>query len=210
MPADREWTPYPHEEVRVHLLWRKRILLGLLVGALFLMWALSLGVQTETEEQLEIYGGDGSSIQINRPDEQQRTEPAASVTLRPGETARLNEDLTVNDTSQRQGERSGATVPERPSGIPFVGILMVLAPFLAAIAAWRYLGEEGTSIEVNYGVYKGSMPLEMITATHAKHLYTGSELHENPFGKVRSDYLREAMNDPARDHGPVFGPATRR
>lgn len=203
MPASDEWTPYPHEEVRVRLLWRKRILLALLVGTLFLAWALSLGVQTETTEELDIYGGDGSNIQVNRPDDPDRNRPAASVTLRPGETARLEEDVNLDEQPQRQGEPSGAPVPERPSGIPFGGLLLLLLPFLAAVAAWRYLDAEGTSTESNYGIYKGPMPLEMVTATHADHVVTSELVDRNPFGKARTDYLRDAIEDPARQHEPA-------
>lgn len=204
MPDERpEWTPYPHEEVRVRLLWRKRILLGLLIGALFLFWALSLGITGDTEESLQIYGDDGGSVQIQQPDQQQRDRPAATVSLRPGETAQLKEDLRLGDQpAERQGR--GAPVPDRPEGIPFTGLLLLLAPFLAALAAWRYLSTQGASTEVNYGVYKGALPLELVTASHAKHVQTGSEVLENPFGKARSDYLRDALNDPAREHGYRF------
>lgn len=185
------WTPYPHEELRVNLLWKKRIILAVILGLLFLLWALSLNVNTDTETQLEVFGGDGSTVTVDRPDDQDQVSPAASVTLRPGETARLNEDLTLTDGDTQPGDQ-GAQIPEQPPGIPFLGLLLLIGPFILAFLLWRYLGTRGTSTEVNYGIYKGAMPLEAITATHRKLVETGKRVDENPFGKVRSDYLRDA------------------
>ncbi|MDX1610722.1 MAG: hypothetical protein R3185_00020 [Candidatus Thermoplasmatota archaeon] len=194
------WTPYALEDVRVQLLWKKRILLAVILGLVFLIWALSLSVSTETEEQLTVYGGDGSSVTVRRPEETQ-VEPAAQVLLRPGETARLNEDLTLSDGETQPGER-GAQLPPEPEGIPFLGLLLFLGPFLLAIAIWRYLGNQGTSTEVNYGIYKGAMPLEMITSSHSHMVLTGRKVEHNPFGKERSDYMREATADPADPRDP--------
>lgn len=205
---ESQWTPYPHEAVRVSLLWRKRILLGLLIGALFLFWALSLGVATDTEEEIDVLNDDGDKVSVQRPDQDERERPVASVTLRPGETARLDNDLTLGDDGP-QRQPGGAPVPDRPEGVPFMGLLLLIGPFLLAVLAWRYLSLQGASTEVNYGIYKGSMPLELVTATHAPQVQTGQEVPANPFGKARGDYLRDALNDPAREHGPRFGARAR-
>lgn len=204
MAEGSQWTPYPHEEVRVSLLWRKRILLAVLIGTVFLFWALSLGIDTDTTEEVDVLNGNGDQVQVQRPDQQQQERPTATVTLRPGETARLNEDLNVGERPEPSG-RQGATVPERPGGIPFGGLLLLIGPFILAVMAWRHLSEQGASTEANYGIYKGALPLELVTATHAGEVQTGQEVEQNPFGKVRSDYLRDALNDPARQHGPSFG-----
>jgi hypothetical protein len=186
------WTPYPHEDVRVHRLWRKRILVGLLLAALFLTWALSLGVTTETEEQVQVYGGgDGSQVSVQRPEEQ-KEKPAATVTLRPGEVARVNEPIDVaQDGTDRQGQ--GASVPEPPDGIPFLGIMLLVGPFIVALLAYRHLASSGDVAEANYGVYTGPMPYEMITAGHDDLVRTGERVEQNPFGKRRRDYLRETI-----------------
>lgn len=185
------WSPYPHEDVRIHRLWRKRILIGLLVGALFLAWALSLGVTTETERQVQVYGGDGNSVSVQRPEDQD-DEPVATVTLRPGEVARVQNPLSLgaNDT-QRQG--TGTPSPQLPQGIPFLGIALLVGPFLVAIWGYRYLANQGDVTETNYGIYSGPMPYEMITASHADLVKTGEHVDQNPFGKSRRDYLRETI-----------------
>lgn len=203
------WTPYPHEDVRVQLLWRKRIILAVILGLLFLLWALSLNVTTDTEEQLTVYGGDGSSVTVDRPDDSS-TQPAASVTLTPGETARLDDDLTLEDESSQSGQRSGQ-IPDQPEGIPFLGLLLLLGPFILALLLWRYLANQGASTEVNYGVYKGALPLELVTATHSDLVLTGKRVEHNPFGKGRTDYLRDAAEDLGRGdamaerRGPTTG-----
>jgi hypothetical protein len=185
------WTPYPHEEVRVHRLWRKRILIGLILASLFLVWALSLGVTTDTTEQVQVYGEDGDEVTVQRP-EDDRQRPAATIELSPGETARLDEDLEANqEETQRQGQ--SASVPERPDGIPFFGILLLVGPFLVALWAYRYLATQGDATEANYGIYTGPMPYEMITSGHQELVKTGEHVEENPFGKRRRDYLRETM-----------------
>lgn len=202
MPEDDPWTPYPHEGVRVSLLWRKRLILGLIVGALFAFWATSLGVTTDTDEDVNIIGEDGDDISVERSEDDDN-EPIASVTLQPGETARMDEDLTLGE--QEPPPRMGTPAPDPPDGIPFLGILLLLGPFLAALYAWRYLADQRTSNVVNYGIFKGPMPLEMVTASHATLVQTGREVERNPFGKARGDYLRDALNDPAREHGPSLG-----
>lgn len=185
------WTPYPHEPVRVHRLWRKRILIGLVLGALFLAWALSLGVTTDTEQQVSVYGGDGNEVSVQRPEEQDR-DPSATVTLRPGEVARVDNPLNLGgEDTQRQG--SGASVPEPPEGIPFLGILLLVGPFLVALLVYRNLANAGDVAEANYGVYTGPMPYEMITAGHDDLVRTGEHVEQNPFGKRRRDYLRETV-----------------
>lgn len=203
MPEDNQWTPYPHEEVRVQLLWRKRLLLALLIGGLFAFWATSLGVSVDTDQEVDIIGEEGDTAQIERSEEEEE-EPVATVTLRPGETARMEEEMTLGDEPQPTAP-TGPRVPERPEGIPFLGIFLLLGPFLASIAAWRYLQEEVTTTEANYGIYKGALPLETITADHAGLVRTGKHVQHNPFGKRRNDYLRDALNDPAREHGPRLG-----
>ncbi len=201
MPEDDQWTPYAHEPTRVALLWRKRLILALLVGALFAFWATNLGVTLDTEEQLDILGEDGDSVTIER---EEREEPVASVTLTPGQTARLEEDLELGDPEPVTAP-TGPQIPERPPGIPFMGLLLLFGPFIAALAAWRYLKDDATGTEANYGIYKGALPLELLTAQHAGLVRTGQEVEQNPFGKHRNDYLRDALNDPAREHGPRLG-----
>lgn len=185
------WTPYPHEGVRVHRLWRKRILVGLILAGLFLVWALSLGVTSDTEQEVEVYGGDDQEVSVDRPQDDD-SGPVATVELRPGETARLDDDMDVSrDGTERQG--TGSSVPERPGGIPFLGILLLLGPFIAAVLAYRHLANQGDVTQANYGIYTGPMPYEMITSGHADLVKTGEAVSHNPFGKSRRDYLRETI-----------------
>lgn len=207
MSERAEWTPYPHEPLRVQLLWRKRIVLALILGIVFLFWALSLGVTTDTQEQLTVYGGDGDSVTIERPEDSD-TQPAATVTLRPGETARLDEDLTLSEGDREPGGQGGQ-IPEQPPGIPFLGLLLLIGPFILAYLLWRHLGNQGASTEVNYGVYKGAMPLEMITSSHSNLVLTGRQVDQNPFGKERTDYLREAGMVEAPSPQPPVTPSPR-
>lgn len=186
----------------MRLLWRKRLILGLIIGLLFAFWATSLGVTTDTEQDVNIIGEEGDDISVERSEDDQE-EPVASVTLRPGETARMDEDLTLGE--QPDTPRMGSPPPERPAGIPFAGLLLLLGPFLAAVYAWRYLSAQTTSSQANYGIYKGALPLEAVTASHATLVRTGRTVETNPFGKARGDYLRDALDDPAREHGPRLG-----
>lgn len=203
MPEDNQWTPYPHEEVRVQLLWRKRLILGLLIGGLFAFWTMSLGVGVDFDQEVDIIGEDGDTVQVEQTEDEEE-EPVATVTLRPGETATMDEDINIGDEPAPTAP-TGPQMPERPPGIPFMGILMLLGPFLAAFGAWRYLQNEVTTTEANYGVYKGPLPLERITSHHAGLVRTGKQVEQNPFGKRRNDYLRDALNDPAREHGIRLG-----
>ncbi len=202
MPEDDQWTPYPHEPVRVSLLWRKRLILGLLIGGLFAFWAASLGADLEFDSEVDIIGEDGDTVQVEQSEEDE--EPLATVTLSPGETATMDDDLELGDADAPVAP-TGPLIPERPPGIPFLGLLLLLGPFLAALSAWRYLQDQSTSTEANYGIYKGALPLEAITAQHAGLVRTGREVEDNPFGKRRNDYLRDALNDPAREHGLRLG-----
>lgn len=196
------WTPYPHERIRVHRLWRKRILVGLILAGLFLAWALSLGVTSDTEEQVQVYGGDGNEVSVDRPEEE-NSGPVATLTLSPGETARLNEPLdTTREGTDRQG--TGSSVPPRPDGIPFLGILLLVGPFIAAVLAYRHLANQGDVTEANYGIYTGPMPYEMITSGHADLVQTGEHVEHNPFGKSRRDYLRETI-EPRRRFREIDG-----
>jgi hypothetical protein len=202
VPEDDPWTPYPHEEVRVGLLWRKRLILAAIVGGLFLFWAMSLGIDTtESENEVDILGEEGDEVEVERSEQQ--NEPVASVTLQPGETANLDEDLDLGQ--QEQPPQLGTPPPQPQDGIPFTGLLLLLGPFLAAYYAWRYLQDRTTSTVANYGVFKGPLPLEMVTASHASMVRTGREVERNPFGKARGDYLRDALNDPSRERGTPRG-----
>ncbi len=193
-----EWTPYGHEAHRQKRIWRRRIValaLGaILAGGLILV----MGSLFTTQTTISTDGG-GSTVSIDRPEEKERT-PDATLTLTPGE-------LTVAPSALQAAERTSPTPqfgrdapPAQP--IPINLLLLKYGPAAAVVLlAIAFLRRSPASQEeVNYGVYKGALPLENISARYAHLVKTSRATYENPFGKSRRDYLppRLRSNRPPR------------
>ncbi|MGH7320176.1 MAG: hypothetical protein ACRELA_11205 [Candidatus Rokuibacteriota bacterium] len=202
MPQERydegsDWTPYPHEPLRVRLVWRRRfILLALLVAAFILWLTLFKGPATELTETISTVDQEGNVVSVTRDLRPQKSfeAPDARVTVRPGQTART----TPIEQTETGDQPTPTTAPpvRPPSDIPFFGLLILFAPMLLAL--WLFRRFAPPAPEVNYGIYKGALPFEIITASHRHLVLTSRRVDENPFGRERADYLADAGCD---EHG---------
>lgn len=185
----------------MQLMWRRRLIILGVVVAILLAWLTIFQVETREVEIITATNQDGSTVTVQRDQRPNRgfEGPDATITVTPGETARTQPIQQPADPQQTppQGPQPP---PNPPSGIPFFGIAAILGPILFVIWLLRKMGAVTTS-EVNYGVYKGAMPLEMITAEYAHLVRTSKAVEQNPFGKARSDYLHDAGVD---DDGRVL------
>jgi hypothetical protein len=180
------WSPYGLEAHRVALLQRRKrmLLAGIVLG--FLLLAAVLASTIRTNDDVRSINGSGQ-VEIQVP-EQQRAKPT-TLSVSPGRTAVLNSPIQEERGPQRQG--GGIVEPPR-EGINWLGLLTPLAPPIGlAIYAWR-VGKQriaGPLEQVNLGVYKGAMPLELLTAQSKEHVFTSEQARASLFGKVRQDHL---------------------
>lgn len=183
-----DWTPYGLEAIRQARLWRRRLL-----GALAALGILLLGtllVETTTTEQLSLSANGNEitdSVSIREPD-RPKGDDHVTVSLTPGRVSRVE---SGNDpTPPQQVERTSAPQAVRASPYPWKLWLLQAAPYLlAGSAALLLFRGRSRHHEVNYGVYKGSMPLEMLTANQDRAVFTTRHAKASVFGKRRSDYL---------------------
>lgn len=187
MSAKTEWSPYGLEAIRIaHL--RRRRLLGLLalvaLGAL-LTWGLQ--TTTTTELDIAVNGNRGNSIRLDTPDDEPRNKPV-TVSLSPGRVTRAD---TANPAApQDTPTRSSAPVFDRGVPYNFGGLILLVGPWaLLGGAVWLLGKRRGKHDEVNYGVYKGAMPLEMITASASRQVFTRKHARASLFGRKRVDHV---------------------
>lgn len=189
-----EWTPYGLEAIRQARIWRGRLLAALAaLGALLAGTAL---VETTTTESLRISanGNDVTdSVSIPEPDLPKKQD-YVTVSLTPGRVSRVE---SGNDPAPPQVvERPSAPHAVRASPYPWKLWLLDAVPYALAggVAALLFRGR-GPRAEVNYGVYKGAMPLELLTAHHQRAVVTTRHARASVFGKRRADYLPPETRD---------------
>ncbi|MGQ0534878.1 MAG: hypothetical protein ACT4PT_02270 [Methanobacteriota archaeon] len=194
--SPRTWTPYGNEAYRVAYMRRRRILAVLfflaVVGLLFAFIATSIERQTS----LSTVGG-GDSVAIPRAPQQNGTAQQGggpvTVEIRPGRVtiARSFEGSNLEQTSTRSGPRPPT------DAMPFHGRVnlrpfLILAAILFGLGSLaRALASRKTSAmeEVNFGVYKGAMPPELILRVAKKHVVTSKKVERPLFGRRAEDFV---------------------
>lgn len=185
------WTPYGLEAIRVRHIRRRRVWLGLALALAALLILALTG--TSSSKQLDIFangnrvgGSNSNQINIDFP-EQEQASNKVTVEVSPGR-------VTLADTGQpAQGEQvQRAQIPSFSGAAPLNWnyYLILYGPWvLLALAALALAKRRGKHDEINYGVYKGAMPLEMISAHARDQVYTSREAKTSVFGKRREDHL---------------------
>ncbi|GEM_PF-6226836 len=189
--ADPEsWTPYGLEAIRVRHLRRRRIIAAIVLGLVALLILAFTGTTSNRQTQIFQNGqqvGDGNQISIDVPDQSKPKDGPVTVALSPGR-------ITLADTSQ-QAPASSITRADVPgfSGAAALNwnyYLILYGPWaLLGLAAFLLAKRRGKHDEINYGVYKGSMPLEMISAQARHHVFTTRHAKTSVFGKRREDHV---------------------
>ncbi|MCA1814410.1 MAG: hypothetical protein LC624_10745 [Halobacteriales archaeon] len=180
------WSPYGLEAYRVQLLRRRSrlVYVALAVGLVIMAAMLLNSIHTGTD--ITVHNGDGSSITVKIP-ETPRPKPT-TLTISPGKTTVLQQPIqpesrpTPNPPSADNG----------PAGLNWAAVLSSLVPpFALVLGAARYAKKRaaGPLEQVNLGIFKGPLPLEMITATHRTAVYTPRMAYASIFGKQRDEYI---------------------
>ena len=188
MPKDA-WTPYGLEAIRHAHLVRKRIL-----GALLLLVLLALvfsAFQVTTTRSLDIFA---NGNKVNGPGGIQIEEPArvdkkdhVTVGIEPGKVTQVNSSSSIGSSTIT---RSSLPSFDRAAPFNWNTYLFLYGPYvLLGLAMWYFAKRRGKHDEVNFGVYKGALPLELITASHQGEVFTKSWVKQSIFGKRRSDHL---------------------
>jgi hypothetical protein len=188
---DETWTPYGLEAIRARHVRRRRLLTALILAGVALLALALTTTGTQSSVQIlhngQVVSDNGNQISIDLPDQQPPKDGPVTVSLTPGR-------VTLADTAApAQGPQiSRADVPVF-SGAPALNwnyYLLVYGPWaLLALALIVLAKRRGKHDEVNFGVFKGSMPLEMISAHARDQVFTTREAKQSVFGKRREDHL---------------------
>jgi hypothetical protein len=130
--------------------------------------------------------GNGSTVEINLPTDKPRAKPT-TLSVAPGRTAVLDKPIQP----EVRPPSDAAPPVLRATGLNWVALLQNFGPpFGVALYLWRAGRKRlvGSLEQVNLGVYKGAMPLEMITAQHKKYIFTRREAMAHLFGKAAADF----------------------
>lgn len=186
--ADKKvpWTPYGLEALRIERLRRQRLFALLAALGLALLW--SSFFQETTQRQIELSSDlGGSRIIIDTDDLGQREDKPLTVGLSPGRVTRA--DTADPEAGLASSTKLATPTFERSDPIPYAYYLYKFGPIaLLALAAYL-LARRPPKHQVNYGIYKGAMPYEMITATASRHVFTTRYAKTSLFGKRRADHL---------------------
>lgn len=173
-----EWSPYGLEAYRTtSSRGRNRWLLAAI--ALLLLGWLALNLLSG-DSSFSVGTGQEGSVVLTRPDDP--APPKATVSVAPGRVTELDQPVETAGS----GSRSQSITNE--AAYPLMGWALILAPIL--LLPWlarRLLA--GSQTELNFGVYKGAMPLEMISATQRDLVYSRKAVDAPLFGKSREDYI---------------------
>jgi hypothetical protein len=187
--AQEAWTPYGLESIRIAYLRRRRIL-ALLILLLLLGTIYGFFTQTTTKStQIFANGNDVTGQNTITIDQNTPSNPNNHVTvsIEPGRVTSATAGGSAGAASVQH-----ANIPsfDRAPPINWGGYLLLYGPYvLVGLLAWYLAKRRGKNDEVNFGVYKGAMPLEMISATHAGEVFTRRHAKESIFGKRRHDHL---------------------
>jgi hypothetical protein len=192
MSAKDTWTPYGLEAIRVSYL-RRRRLYAIMIGlGLCGIWAFMFETTTETQTDIFVNGRrQGSGIEIDIP-EQNREDGPVTVAVEPGRVTRAASGEAPEGSTPTR--RVSAPTFERGSPIPYQIYVILYGPYLLLAAALYFLAKKrGKHDQVNFGIYKGAMPLESISASLANQIFTSKKAKTGLFGKRRADHLPEEI-----------------
>lgn len=185
------WTPYGLEAIRIGHLRRRRLLGALFALGLALAWLIMFQSTTSSDLSISVNGKDASSISLDIPEEEPKDRPV-TVALQPGRVTRA--DTTTNGEPTSVVQRTAAPTFDRAAPLNWNYYVLLYGPYvLLGLALLLLARRRGKHDEVNYGVYKGSMPLEMISASAAREVFTTRHARASVFGKRRSDHLPPEM-----------------
>ncbi|MHB8604814.1 MAG: hypothetical protein ACYDCK_06115 [Thermoplasmatota archaeon] len=183
MANERGWTPYGLEAIRQAYLRRRRVIAAVVVLALALAWFVFLTSGTSRTTGIFANGKEGT-IELDVPAAQK--DKPVTVAISPGKTAEV---LSDNTPAPSTTTRNGAAAPATATPVNWAAYAVQYGPYIALgtllWAIWRRKPTE----EVNFGVYKGAMPLEIITASHAHLVLTTKPARASLFGKRRADFV---------------------
>lgn len=187
MSAKTTWTPYGLEAIRVAHLRRRRVIAALLVLGLGVLWLAFSSGTVEPEISIVVNGQEQKNgITLDLPDEEPRDGPV-TVAIDPGRVTRA-ESTAQGPASSIQ--RSEAPTLSRAAPLNWNYYVLMFGPYLLlALALYLLAKRRGKHDEINYGIYKGAMPLEMLTASAQTQVFTTRRAVQSIFGKRRSDYL---------------------
>jgi len=185
---------------------RRRLLLaGIVLGLLVLFGVLASSIK-ESADVNSLNSGSGQvALDLNR--DTPRPKPT-TLTVSPGRTTVLNESIAPEVRQQRENQHVDR--PDPP--LPILALLQVIGPPIGlAVLAWRYgrRAVAGPLEQVNLGVYKGAMPLEMVTARSKGFVFTPEQAHRHLFGRERGDFVptKPVVVGRPRAAGPAAPPA---
>lgn len=191
MSAKETWTPYGLEAIRVSYLRRRRILALIIAFGLAGLWAFMFETTTTTQQELFVNGRRQGSIEIDTP-EQERNDGPVTIEIQPGRVTRA--DSGNAPAAAAETPRTQAPIYEREAPVRYGAYVIIYGPYVLLAAALYFLAKKrGKHDEVNYGIYKGAMPLEMLSASMAQQVFTTKKAHTGLFGKRRADYLPEEV-----------------
>lgn len=189
MPKKDVWTPYGLEAIRHAHLRRKRIL-----GALLLLLLLGLiysVFQVTTTKSTDIFANGNkvntNGIQIEQKDPGAPKKDHVTVGLEPGKITQVNSSSSIGASTLT---RNSLPSFERAAPFNWNDYLLLYGPYvLVGLAMLYFAKRRGKHDELNFGVYKGALPLEMITSSHQGEVFTKSWVKGSIFGKRRLDHL---------------------
>lgn len=189
MSAKSTWTPYGLEAIRIRYLRRRRLLAVLIAIGLAGLWAFMFTTTTTVQQDIFVNGQRANGIDITLPSSDRNDGPV-TVAVEPGRVTRAASGDAPATAEQVQ--RASAPTYTRESGTPYGGYVIIYGPFLLLAAALYFLAKKrGKHDQVNYGIYKGAMPLELISHSMADQIFTTKMAKTGLFGKRRADHLPE-------------------
>lgn len=191
MSANEKWTPYGLEAIRVTYLRRRRILAFLIAFGLAGIWALTWETTTETGTDIFVNGRRQGTIGIEAPEPPGEDGPV-TVAISPGRVTRA-ESGSAPETQDGPARPQAPTFDREPA-IEYQFYVIVYGPYVLLAAALYFLAKKrGKHDEVNYGIYKGALPLELLSASLSDQVFTTKKAHVGLFGKRRADYLTDEV-----------------
>ncbi len=179
------WTPYGLEAIRIAHLRRRRLLTFLILLGFAALWAFMFQATTTSEIDISTDRGGNSEIRLDVSGAQQQKNAALTISIDPGRVTRADTGAAEDGPQITRAE-----VPTFNRGAPinWGAYAILYGPYLLVALALLLVGKRKKH-EINYGIYKGSLPYEMLTATATRQIFTTREAHGSIFGKLRNDYL---------------------
>lgn len=182
-----DWTPYALEKHRIRHLRRRRLVAILAAIAMLLLVSALFSVSTDRQTRISTNGRDTGSIEIQDVDLDKSKDDHITVEVQPGRVSRVE---AGTDSQAPQVSRAQAPQLSRAAPYNWSFYLLLYGPYvLVGLLLWLLAKRRSRHDEVNYGVYKGAMPLELLTASHRDAVFTRKLTESSVFGKKRHDHL---------------------